>query len=501
MNILLISSSFEEDARNKTINFNSHYPLGLAYLHAFLENYNHISHTLFLNDYPYPECRKIVLKNVKMHSPNVVGFNIITQNRTSSFRLIRHIHKNNPNIRILIGGIHTTVMYKQILRRFPYIIAVLGEGEVTAKEVLEKIHAKKSLRHVDGIAYVSKRKIIKTKNRELIADLDTLPFPKHEVFFSEKRTIASMITSRGCPFHCSFCVLSAITRGYPRKRSVQNVVQEIESLIAKYPQLETVWFHDDQFFLINSRVIEFCNEIIRKKIKLKFICSGRFKPISKEMVEALEKAGFMQVLLGLESGSPKILNLCHKFITHEDVINAMTLFKNSKIIVSTFLILGLYGETDETVDETIRFVQRIQKIKYLFFYDISILLIYPGTEIYDIAKKRGFMNDSYWLTEKPTPFFTVEHSQQQLEAYKKRTLDSIALPHILTPAGFFRQYYMLPWIIKFLISQAPRFPMYGGHVLQRFFPSVYSRVHHLLHKQKNYLANRSAILTSRLPPV
>ncbi|OGG29101.1 hypothetical protein A2973_00680 [Candidatus Gottesmanbacteria bacterium RIFCSPLOWO2_01_FULL_49_10] len=483
MKVLFISSSFEDDARSKTININSHYPMGLAYLHAFLEKYGHTVHTLFLNDYSYADCRKIVLKNVKMHSPDVVGFNIITQNRTASFRLIHHIHKNNPHIRILIGGIHTTVMYKQILKRFPYIIAVLGEGEITAKEILEKIHARKSLRHVDGIAYVSKRKIIKTKNRVLITDLDTLPFPKHEVFFSETRTIASMITSRGCPFHCSFCVLNAITRGYPRKRSVQNVIAEIEYLIATYPQLETIWFHDDQFFLINSRVIEFCNEIFRKKIKLKFICSGRFKPISKEMVEALEKAGFIQVLLGLESGSPKILDLCHKFITHEDVIKAMTLFKNSKIIISTFLIVGLYGETDETVEETIRFVQRIQRIKYLVFVDIGILLVYPGTEIYSIAKKRGFMNDSYWLTEKPTPFFTVEHSQKQLEEFKKRTLDSIAIGRILTPSGFPHQYYMIPWIIKFLIAQTPRYPLYAGHILQRFFPSVYLRAHHLFNRK------------------
>lgn len=483
MNILLLSSNFEDEARAKTINVNSHYPIGLAYVHSFLEKHGHTVHTLFLNDYPYSECKKIVLQNVKTHSPDVVGFNVLTQNRTSTFKLIRHLHKNRPDIRIVIGGIHTTVMYKQILRRFPYIIAVLGEGEITAKEILEKINTRKSLRHVDGIAYVSNRKIIKTKNRELIADLDTLPFPKHEVYFSEKRTMASMITSRGCPFHCSFCVLNAITRGYPRKRSVQNVIQEIEYLIAKYPQLETIWFHDDQFFLINSRVIEFCNEIVRRKIKLKFICSGRFKPISKEMVEALEKAGFMQVLLGLESGSTKILNLCHKFITHDDVIKAITLFKNSKIIISTFLIVGLYGETEETVNETIQFIQRIQKIKYLVFVDIGVLLVYPGTEIYRIAKKRGLMSDSYWLTEKPTPFFTVEHSQRQLMEFKNRTLDSIALGRILTPQGFLHQYYMTPWIIKFLIAQTPRYPLYAGHILQRFFPSAYLRIHHLFRRK------------------
>lgn len=480
MKVILVSSPIEKEARNKTIAYNSNYPLGLAYIHAFLEHNGHTVHTLFLNDHPFSDCKTIVFDHLKANMPDVVGFNIITQNRISSFRLIRMIHKMYPRMHILIGGIHTTVMYKQILRRFPYLIAVLGEGEMTAKELLEKIQYRRSIRNVKGIAYISKRKVIKTKDRELIQDLDILPFPKHDVFFTEKRTIASMITSRGCPFHCSFCVLNVITKSYPRKRSVQNVIQEIEYLIAKYPHMETIWFNDDQFFLINSRVIEFCKEIVKRKIKRNFICSGRFKPVSKEMVVWLEKAGFIQVLFGLESGSPKIRELCHKNITDDDVIKTVTLFKNTKILLIAFLIVGLYGETDDTINETISFVQKMQRIKYFYFDNIGILIIYPGTEIYDTAKKAHAISDSYWLTEKQTPFFTVEHNKQKLLSYQSFVRDGISLKRFFTPRGFIRQYYMAPWIMKFFLSNIPRYPLYIRFIIQRYFPSAYEGIRQLL---------------------
>lgn len=486
MKLLLVSSSFEDAARSKVINANSHYPMGLGYLHSYLENYGHSVQTLFLNDYPYQHCRQFFMNQMKTNTPDIVGFNIITQNRTSTFRLIRFVHKTYPHVRILIGGIHTTVMYKQIIKRFSYVIAVLGEGEITTRELLDKLEHKKSIRTVHGIAYIDKNKIIKTKDRELIMDLDTLPFPKHDIFFTQKRTIACMITSRGCPFHCSFCILNRITRSIPRKRSVKNVIDEIEYLIAHYPQLETVWFHDDQFFLINSRVIEFCNEIIKRKITLKFICSGRFKPISKEMVVMLEKAGFIQVLLGLESGSPKILDLCHKNITQEDVLKAIALFKNTKIQVTAFLIVGLYGETDDTVDETIRFVQKMQRVKYMFFGDMNVAILYPGTELYDIAKAKHVIRDSYWLTEKSTPFFTVEHSKKTLFIYKKRIMDGINFTRIITKDGFIRQFFMVPWIVKFLLENIPMYPVYANHVFQRFFPDAYLKTKSIFCEKRWY---------------
>lgn len=484
--ILFVSTSFDDETRSKTINVNSHYPLGLAYLHSYLEMQGHKIKTLFLNDYPSSKCYAVTKQTIAKYQPGIVGFNILTGNRVTSFYLIEYIHKKYPKKKILIGGIHATVMHKQIIRKYPFVICITGEGEITTKILLEKMIRHKSYKRVWGIAYWQKGKVIITRSRPRIANLDTLPFPKHEIFFTSQRTVASILTSRGCPFHCSFCVLESISRRLYRKRSINNVMKEIQFLTKRYPQLETVWIHDDQFFLDNQRVIEFCDSIVKQNIKLRFICSGRFKPVSKEMVAALEKAGFVEVLFGLESGSPKVLDLCHKMITRKDVVETVRLFKNTRIFIVTFLIVGLYGETEATVKEGCAFIQKIQKIKYIFYYDIGILGIYPGTEIYDIAEKAGMIDDSYWLTDKPVPLFTVEHSLNELQKYKNIMLDHISMVRYLTPRGFISQFAMTLYILKFLWSVIPQMPMIISHLTQRFYPDVYFRIRKMI---KNYRVN------------
>jgi len=393
-----------------------------------------------------------VYEEIDALKPDVVGLNILTPNRVSSFIIIDNIHKKYPNINIIIGGIHSSILYKQILKRFPFLIVVIGEGEVTTSELLEKLKNGQNIESVKGIAFVKDNTIILTSLRPLIENLDKLPFPKHEIFFHKRRTLACILTSRGCPFRCSFCVLDVVSRGRVRYRSIKNVIYEIKYLISNFPQLETIWIHDDNFLLSNKRAIEFCNEITKYKIKLTFICSGRFKPMSKKLVEALENAGFIQVLFGLESGSPKILKSCHKKITQNDVINAINILKDSLIEVTIFLIVGLYGENDITVSETISFVKKIQRIKYIYFDDIGILIIYPGTEIYSIAKDSGAIDDYYWLTDKPTPFFTIEHRIEKLHSYKERILNNIALNRIIHFNGFRNQITMLPYILKFFFK-------------------------------------------------
>jgi len=479
--ILLISASFDEEKRANSINANSHYPLGLGYLHAVLEKNNYKTKTLFLNDYSYQACRTRVKKSIRNLKPNIIGFNILTSNRVLTFELIEYIHSHYPLIKIIIGGIHATVMHEQIINKYPYVIAVIGEGEITLIKLLQAISKHEPLKSIQGLSYWDK-KVVTTEERPRIDDLDSLPFPKHEVFFTKNRTVASVLTSRGCPFNCSFCVLYSISRRLYKKRSIENVIQEILYLKNRYQQLETVWLHDDQFFLDNQRVIDFCDAVINKNIKLKFICSGRFKPVTKQMVDALEEAGFIEVLFGLESGSTKILERCHKMITQQDVINAVTLFKNSKIFIVTFLIVGLSGETIKTVEEGYNFIKKIQKVNYIFYNDIGTLTIYPGTEIYEQAKNAGAITDEYWLTDKPVPYFTVEHTIEELKYYKEEMLNHISLTKLLTPKGFIGQFDMIPYIIKFTIHNTHQIPMILEHLAQRFFPTFY-------HKYKLFTGN------------
>ena len=457
--ILLITTSWEEVSlssmgidKNLDIKCNdsNHYPLGLAYIHSYLESQGHSVTSLFLNNHPYDICLSRLIDTITVFKPEVIGLQILTPNRVSSFQTIEYLHLHYPDILIVIGGIHTTVMYDQILKKYPYVIAVLGEGEITFAELMKPFALNEiPLGDTRGIAYSKEGLVVRTVDREPIENLNVLPFPKHEAFFTEERESACIITSRGCPNNCSFCCLNPLTKRRVRARSIKNVIAEIEWLIKKFPQLKSIWIHDDSFFLNPGRVIEFCDEIISRNINLKFTCSGRCKPITREMVIKLDQANFTQVLFGLESADENILKKCHKGITRDDVIKAFNLFKGTKIELTAFLIVGLPGETEETVKSTAKFVQKLQRIKYIYYTNLAALAIYPGTELYEISKADGILNDSYWLTDQTTPLFTVEHSQVELFQFKEIMLDYLCCDRLFKRNGFFKQFFMIPYIYWF----------------------------------------------------
>jgi radical SAM superfamily enzyme YgiQ (UPF0313 family) len=459
--VLLITSSFEEvslltascDQESGTkLTDKSHYPLGIAYLHSYLESQGNDVRSLCLNHCSYEQCFETVVETIEEFSPEIIGLQILTPNRVSSYRLIEYIHEKHPNIQLVVGGIHSTIMYRQLIEKYPFLIAVLGEGELTFSELIETLHNENTdLTGIDGIAFYHNNSVVKTNQRRLIDNLDILPFPKHDLFFKAERSFGCFITTRGCPFACSFCSLDSISRRRVRCRSVKNVVDEIENMINKFPQMTTIWIHDDSFFLNNKRVIEFCDEITRRKIKKEFVCSGRMKPLSEELVGKLEQANFKKVLLGLESGNDEILKAAHKGITKEDAVNAFKLFSRSSIEVHVFLIVGLPGETLETVMETVNLVKKLQRIKYTYYPDIAALLtIYPGTEIFDIAKANGMIDNEFWLSEEATPIFTVENDGEQLFQFKEIYLNHLSMDRFLTKAGFGAQFTMLPYIMKYI---------------------------------------------------
>jgi len=454
--ILLISAASEEpygDGRVKKpsvkIDDQSHYPLGIAYLHSYLEAQGHEVKTLFLCSYNHEESEAIVKETLGHWLPDVVGFQVLADNRLSTYKFIDFFHEVYPSIKLLAGGIHASIMYKQLITKFPYLIIVRGEGELTFAELSTKIFAEKpQLEEIDGIAFWKDGEILATRPRALIEDLDSLPWPKHEIFFNDKRTLGNLLTTRGCPFNCSFCCLDTISRRRVRYRSVKNVVDEIEYMINKFPQLSRIWIHDDTFFINNQRAIDFCDEVIKRKINIKFVCSGRFKPLSELLIKKLEEANFVHICLGLESGNQQILNKAHKGIMRQDVINAFELFAKSKINIFPFLVVGLPGETETTIADTGLFVQELQRIKYVHYMEgIAILMVYPGAEIYEIAKEAGIINDNYWLKDKPTPFFLAEHSQAELFAFKELLLDYICCDRIFRPRAFRLQWRMIPYII------------------------------------------------------
>ena len=407
MKVLLICPPTETPCPNQR-----EYPLGLLYLETCLHQEKH--ETLVKNYYSehtYEQAKEDILNIISSFKPDVVGFNCMTMNRTSCFKLTRII-KQFPNIKVIMGGVHASSMYEQILLNIPVDVIVLGEGEQTICDLTDAFERDLPLKDIKGIAFKDNNKVIVTTPRLRNCELDLIPFPRHDIFKEqiEKTKCARMMTSRGCPFGCTYCSTSAYWGRMWRPRSAKNVVEEIEYILKILPCVEEIFFYDDTFTVDNQRVIDMCELIIKKRIKLRLKCSARVDRVSREMLVKMKEAGFADIAYGIESGSAKMLESMHKCITKEQIKAAVDLTNDVGLIWHGFMLVGCPGETWSTINESIEFAKTLKN----FDIDaVSPLEIYPNTEVYHMAKEKGF-DENFWLTEQPVPHYTYEHSDEEL---------------------------------------------------------------------------------------
>jgi len=451
MKVLLVTVTSvlpEEKFIKVSVDGEGGYPIGVPYIQSYLKSKNHEVEYIDLILFPYHENARILLDKINSFQPDVIGFSVLTGNHINTFNLMEIVHNKYPKIRIVVGGIHATILYEQIITKFQYAIVVIGEGEITFSELLEE----RPLSSIDGIAYFSNEQVIKTKNRELIYNLDILPFPEHARITSEHK-MANMLTSRGCPQSCSFCALNPNAKRIRRVRSAKNVVDEVEYIIKKYPNINLIYFMDDALLVDSKRVIEICNEIIKRNLNhISYQCQARVKPFNKEVVPYLEKANFRDIYFGLETANESMLKRCHKSITQQDVTDVVTAMKDSKIKITLFLIIGLPGETLDTIKETASFIQKMQKIKYIMYFNGQppLLSVFAGTEVYEIMKVNKKIDDNYWPINNMTPSFTAEHSIDELNKLKEELCNRISFMP-LSLNRLIHQYHMIPYVIKYTL--------------------------------------------------
>lgn len=411
MKILLFAPSFETPAQQA-----ASYPLALAYLGAVLENEGHSVRAF---DYIHDDWAKVegeVRKTILTEKPQIIGVSSMTTNRTAAVKLARIAKSIDPNIKVIFGGVHPTLMYKQILENFPVDFVVVGEGEETIIELVNAIGSKANyskLKKIKGIAFKSENEVIRTENRPFLRDLDQLPMPKH-VYFEDriKRDKTFYIScSRGCPYACTFCSTSLHWGRMIRRRSVKSVMAEILFLKKKYPFVDKIIFNDDEFLMDHNWIKEFCNSMIKEKLNLTWYAAARVNAVSEDIVPLLKKAGCSSLSLGVESGSPKIIKSIDKKIEGKQIIRAFSICNKYNLPVGMFLMVGLPGENSQTINETIRLV-KLARPKELGLP--GLFQVFPGTQVYELAKKQGFITDDYWLTDGPAPFYTYENSRAKL---------------------------------------------------------------------------------------
>jgi radical SAM superfamily enzyme YgiQ (UPF0313 family) len=305
----------------------------------------------------------------------------------------------NPAILVVVGGAHVTFEDEQVLKECPEIdVVVRGEGEITMNTLLQKIDLHQSYDRVLGTTVRKNSRVFRNPDMPYIANLDELPFPAYDVldlrcYFPKGKRIAPMITSRGCPYQCTFCSSSRITGKRWRGRSPENVIQEIQLLQDTY-RVQDVTFLDDLFTFNHSRVQDICSLMRQDANDIGWTCSSRADIMSRhpEMVNWLKDAGCHTLYIGAESGSQRILNRIKKGIRLSQVVTAVKQAKKAGMEIVLSFILGIPGETQEDIRSTIDFACKLDPDLAQF----TICTPYPGTPMYDEAIENGWLTINNW---------------------------------------------------------------------------------------------------------
>jgi len=403
MKILFLNPPFTEYAGLKGHGGKA-LPLNLAYIAGYLRQQKPYIDIAVL------DCEGLSLSYQQIENelykigPDVVAITTVTPAYAQILEVVRRIKKIDKSIRVVVGGPHPTALPEDTLKEQAIDIAVIGEGEITFFEIINAIEKKHDLADVQGIVYKDKfGNIHRNPQRSLIKHLDILPFPARELFpleiyyppptkrISDKKP-GNMITSRGCPYTCTYCMASVMWRHRVRFRSVGNVVDEIEHCVKDFG-IGEFNFHDELFTVKEKRTIEICQEIRRRKLDIAWVCMVRVDYISEEVLREMKRAGCRKIMFGFESGSQMILDKMKKKVALEHAEQAVKAVKKVGIKTAGNFMFGNIGETEATIRQSVELAKRLNTDTCAFF----IASPYPGTEFYEIAQKEGYLRkDLEW---------------------------------------------------------------------------------------------------------
>ncbi len=372
-------------------------PLGLAYVAASIEKEGY---DVSIIDSPALDISHQHLGELlQKECPDVIGVTSTTPIIRDAMKTVTIAKRYCPNSITIMGGYHITFLPEATMAECSELdMGVIGEGEATIVDLLRTLETRKSLSDVDGIIYREDNKIIRTRPRKLIENLDEISFPARHLLpldrytvLGERHRLGNVLTSRGCPFRCIFCSSSEFYGRRFRARSPKNVVNEIEELVQRY-KIRSIEIVDDTFTADKRRAMEIAEEIIRRGLDIWWTCGSRVDLITKELLQIFKKAGCGLIYYGIESGSEKVLKLLKKGITLEQAKSAIRWAKEVGMEVMGSFIIGTPGETKEDVMKTIKFA----KESGIDFAQFTTMTPYPGTEVYEIAKKEGLLVNNDW---------------------------------------------------------------------------------------------------------
>jgi anaerobic magnesium-protoporphyrin IX monomethyl ester cyclase len=380
-------------------------PIGLAYLASVLEEKG--NEVLVLDCLASNLEHEQLKQKLAEFNPNLIGISSMTPMVPSTMLAAKISKEACPNATIVLGGPHATFMDKEILQEQSSVdVIVRGEGELTLLELTQKIANQESLSNVEGLTFRKDGHIQQNNTRSYIQNLDELPFPAYTHFPLDKyrlfgKLFFPVITSRGCPFQCSFCTTSRILGKQYRARTPKNIGDELELLKNQY-HADSVTFYDDTLTLDKQRIFAICDEIKNRKIDIPWDCQTRVDQISEEILTKMKQTNCQQVFFGAESGCQDVLNWVKKRTTVAQNETAIKMAKKAGLFVAISIIIGYPGETAEMRKETIDFLRRAEPDDVY----LCIATPYPGTDLRVLVEQMGLKMSSDWEKyDTTTPVF------------------------------------------------------------------------------------------------
>ena len=409
-------------------------PYGVLQLAAFLESKNKGVEIEVLDCQAKHLDWKGLEKRIESFDPDIVASSALaTCNTYVAVRALETAKKVNPNILTIAGGQHFTVMAQESLETYPEIdVIVRGEGEQTLTELVQAFAEKKPFSGVEGISFRRNGKILHSSPRPLIENLDSLPFPGyhfvedvvHEYHFTAMagpRTRYALVEgSRGCPHRCTFCTQWRHWEGRWRAKSPKRIADEMEFCYQNYGS-RFIWLTDDNFGF-GKRAGDLADEIIRRGISDDMIWFVQIRCDDvvrhRDLLPKMRKSGLRWVLLGVESHSPSTLKTFDKGINPEDAKMAVRLLKENDIFAHTMFIIGERKDSAESIKSLREFVNDLDPDLAIF----AILTPFPGTDIFEEAKRNGWIKDWNWanydMVHAIMPTESLSREEVQEELYK-----------------------------------------------------------------------------------
>jgi radical SAM superfamily enzyme YgiQ (UPF0313 family) len=442
------------------INYDNMEPLGLLSLGTVLKQNEFTVKVLDV----FPDDDDYFLEQANKFEPDLIGFGFETPGYTRVSNLVKIVRKELPQVILCAGGIHVSTLPKDTLCELGLDFIIAGEAEISFLAVCKKIRRKESYVDLDGVGYLSQDGTFRlNKSPQFIDNLDALPIIDRTIldgagFYSEppgcirglvNKRSANLMVSRGCPHSCSFCQSHSYLGKRVRLRSVEHVLSEIRFL-RKSRGIDFIYFADDGFTFNHQWLKEFCDALIVEKVNISWGCQSRADRITEPLVQAMKKAGCLQIDIGIESGDQVVLDYYNKGETIKQFEDAARLIRHAGIRLLCSFVIGAPNETWQSIILTRKLIRKLRPSICQYF----TLVPFPGTALERDVRSRGVLgpfsySDASSQKRWETTFITGGLSPvQQIQAKLLLQRATFIKDHLLLVIGWFRYPAYLVFFLK-----------------------------------------------------